>query len=206
VLWSSVVAALFTTVIAAGPGMAAESGRTVPIDVVALWTGSRECVAPREGSVICIRGEGTVAGLGKFEYARDAVPTGGTTADGCPMYSTHGEIYIDGGTAVLDGTPAAVCGTDHVPDANYVFTISGGTGSLAGATGSGTILADRPGDNWHGTIVFAASPSAVSAPAKRSQSKRGGIVAGIVVLLAAACTTIAVLVRRRGRSVPVETI
>jgi hypothetical protein len=144
--------------------------------------------------VICIAGKVSITGLGVLEYARDGVPTGATTADGCDEYSTHGTIFVMGGTAVFDGTPATTCGGTDVPDAHYDYTIKGGTGILAGATGSGDIVADHGIDRWHGTLDAAGlhpePSSSTSAPLVIS------VVAVAVVLIGG---SIALVVARRRR-------
>lgn len=125
----------------------------VQLNVNVTWgTGDHDCDAPRPDSVICIQGKATIAGLGDFQYARDGVPANATTADGCDEFSTQGTIFIVGGTAEFDGTPATTCGGTDVPDAHYDYTIKGGTGILVGATGSGDIVADHGVDKWHGTL------------------------------------------------------
>src|SRR4051794_9465865 len=92
------------------------------------WGSSmRFCVAARTNSVICVAARGTSAGLGKYEYARDAVPSGTQTTDGCPGYSTHGWLWVKGGKVSFFGKPATTCGADPQqpgvsPDANYVLT------------------------------------------------------------------------------------
>ena len=172
----------------------------IRIDVTFNWSsGTHDCVDPRLGSVICVMAKGTVTGLGDFEYARDGVPTGGTTTDGCSQYSTHGAIFVTGGTAVLDGTPASTCGGTDVPDAHYDYTISGGTGILVGATGSGDIVADHGVDKWHGSID-AVGLHPKSASSGSSTVVVVSIVAGIVVI--AGAVTIIVLRRRRTPAPP----
>lgn len=148
---------------------AASAAGSYRIVSVFSWDGTRECAHPRPGSVICIAGEADVPGLGHVEYARDAVGNGKQTSDGCPELSTVGVIWVSGGTAVLTGKPASTCGAKDNPDAHYLYTISGGTGTLAGASGSGDIVADHGVDRWHGTlvaphIVLVAQPSKASVP------------------------------------------
>lgn len=209
----AIAGALLLTV-GLGP-TAAAAAESIPVKVDFTWTGTLSCATERAGSVICISAKATVAGLGDVEYARDAVPAGGNTKDGCPMFSTHGTIYVPGGTAVLDGTPAPTCGTDHVPDANYLYTISGGTGVLVGAAGSGSILADKV-DRWVGTFVLAAplqtvaavsaaapstAPSANIAPAAGvSPTKAKSTGKGVPIAILAAMLTAVVVVMRRRRS------
>jgi hypothetical protein len=150
------------------------AGATVPIVADFSWDGTHECVSPRTGSVICISGQANVRGLGHVEYARDAVGTGQQTADGCPKLTTVGTIWVTGGKATLKGRPADTCGADDNPDAHYLFTISGGTGVLAGATGSGDIVADHGVDRWHGTVSGPRLPLKVAAtptPAPSAQTK-----------------------------------
>lgn len=148
----SVAAALVTVLLAMAPPAARAAG-SYPVVAVFSWDGTRECAHPRPDSVICISGEADVAGLGRVEYARDAVGNGKQTKDGCPELSTVGTIWVSGGTAVLTGRPASTCGAKDNPDAHYLYTISAGTGTLAGASGSGDIVADHGVDRWHGTLV-----------------------------------------------------
>jgi hypothetical protein len=166
----------------------------VQLNVNVTWgTGDHDCDAPRAGSVICIQGKATITGLGDFQYARDGVPANATTADGCDEFSTQGTIFIAGGTAAFDGTPATTCGGTDVPDAHYDYTIKGGTGILAGATGSGDIVADHGVDKWHGTL------DAVGLHPKQSSSSSAlvvvlSVVAAVIVIGVAIAF---VLVRRR---------
>lgn len=146
------LAALTAVAVAAGVG--ASSSRTVPLNATYLWgSGTRTCHS-RTGAVICIVAQHKVSGIGLVEYERDAVASGGSTADGCSRLSTLGRIWVrhGKGSIVLVGVPATDCGgTDH-PDAHYVFTLKAGRGVLAGATGSGDIVADHGKDIWHGTL------------------------------------------------------
>ena len=135
-------------------GVGASSSRTVSLNATFGWdTGTRTCRS-RPGSVICIPAQRKVSGVGLVEYERDAVMSGGTTTDGCSQFSTLGRVWVrhGKGSIVLVGTPAPDCGgTDH-PDAHYLFTLKNGHGVLAGATGSGDIVADHGKDIWHGTL------------------------------------------------------
>jgi hypothetical protein len=185
-------ASLFCMVGAASPG--AVPNGPIRLDINVTWgSGTHDCDAPRPGSVICIAGNASITGLGVFEYARDGVPTGATTSDGCDEYSTHGTIFVTGGTALFDGTPATTCGGTDVPDAHYDYTITGGTGILAGATGSGDIVADHGIDKWHGTLDAAGlhpkQSSSTSTPLVIS------LVVAVVVVIGGAVTL--VVVRRR---------
>ncbi|MDX6505075.1 MAG: hypothetical protein QOE29_2200 [Gaiellaceae bacterium] len=142
-----------------GYATAASSSRTVTIKGRLKWGSSmRYCVAPRVGSVICVAARGTSAGLGKYEYARDAVGTGGQTSDGCPQYTTRGWLWVKGGKIQFYGTPAPTCGKDAQqpdvsPDANYVLTFRKGSGVLAGATGTATVLAAVSVDIWDAKLT-----------------------------------------------------
>jgi len=120
------------------------SPRVVQVDVDFSWDGVRNCESQRPGSVICISAQANVPGFGLVEYARDAVPNGQTTPDGCPEFSTHGQLWLPGGTAQFDGVPVATCGATDNPDAHYSYTIHDGTGVLEGAHGSGDVVADKP--------------------------------------------------------------
>jgi len=181
-----VVAAASPPALPAGP---------VRLDVNVTWgTGDHDCDTPRPGSVICIVGKATITGLGDFEYARDGVPANAQTADGCAEYSTQGTIFVTGGTAAFDGTPATTCGGTDVPDAHYDYTIKGGTGILAGATGSGDIVADHGTDKWHGTL------DAVGLHPKQSSSSSAPVVISAVaagVVLVGGAITVVVIRRRR---------
>jgi hypothetical protein len=167
----------------------------VQLTVNVTWgTGDHDCDAPRPGSVICIQGKATITGLGDFQYARDGVPANATTADGCDEFSTRGTIFIAGGTAEFDGTPAATCGGTDVPDAHYDYTIKGGTGILAGATGTGDIVADHGVDKWHGTL------DAAGLHPKQSSSSSAPIVISSVAAAVLVVGAIAVVLVRRSRS------
>jgi hypothetical protein len=144
----------------AGFAAGATSSRTVTIKGRLKWSSSmRHCVAPRPDSVICVAARGTSRGLGKYEYARDAVGTGGHTPDGCPQFSTRGWLWVKGGKIAFFGKPAPTCGKDPQqpdlsPDANYVLTFSRGSGVLAGATGTATVLAASGTDIWNATLTL----------------------------------------------------
>ena len=199
---ASACAAIAAAVLCIAGFAAPRAAQTNPIriDVTFSWSsGTHDCDDPRLGSVICVMAKGTVTGLGDFEYARDGVPTGGSTTDGCSQYSTHGTIFVTGGTAVLDGTPASTCGGTDVPDAHYDYTISGGIGILVGATGSGDIVADHGVDKWHGSID-AAGLHPKSASSGSSTLVVVSIVAGVVVI--AGAVAIVVLRRRRTPAPP----
>jgi hypothetical protein len=139
---------------------ASAASRTVTINGRLKWSSSmRYCVAPRVGSVICVAARGTSAGLGKYEYARDAVGTGGQTSDGCPQFSTRGWLWVKGGKIAFSGAPAPTCGADPQqpgvsPDANYIVTFGKGSGVLAGAFGSATVLAVRGVDVWDAKLTL----------------------------------------------------
>jgi len=139
------------------------AGKTIQINTDFSWKGTRNCESQRPGSVICISAQADVEGLGLVEYARDAVPNGETTPDGCPEYSTQGTLWVPGGTAKFDGTPVPTCGATDNPDAHYSYTIHDGTGVLAGATGTGDVVADNGVDRWHGTLQLAAKPAPTAA-------------------------------------------
>jgi hypothetical protein len=137
-----------------GYAAAATSTRPASIKGRLKWgSAARQCAPRRTGSVICVSAHGTSAVLGKYEYSRDAVPTGAQTSDGCPEFNTRGTIWIKGGKIFFTGAPASTCGADPQqpgvsPDANYVVTLKSGSGRLKGATGTGTVLAARGTDIW----------------------------------------------------------
>jgi hypothetical protein len=144
-----------------GFATAATTTRPASIKGRLRWgTSFRPCAAPqRAGSVICISAKGTSAVLGKYEYARDAVPTGAQTSDGCPEFTTRGTLWVKGGKILFTGAPASTCGKDPrqpgvSPDANYVVTLKNGSGRLKGATGTGTVLAARGTDIWAVTLTL----------------------------------------------------
>ena len=144
-----------------GYAAAATSTRPASIKGRLKWGSSgKPCASPqRVGSVICISAKGTSSALGKYEYSRDAVPTGANTTDGCVEFTTRGTIWVKGGKILFTGAPASTCGADPKqpgvsPDANYVVTVKNGSGVLKGATGSGTILAARGTDIWAVTLTL----------------------------------------------------
>jgi len=146
-----------STASAAGIARGEASPRVVQVDVDFSWDGVRNCESQRPGSVICISAQATVHGLGLVEYARDAVPNGQTTPDGCLEFSTHGQLWVPGGTAQFDGVPVPTCGANDNPDAHYTYTIHDGAGALQGAIGTGDVVADNGTDRWHGTITLTAA-------------------------------------------------
>lgn len=167
----------------------ASSNRTIAVNADFAWHGVRNCDAQRPGSVMCIAAQARVAGLGLVEYARDAVPNGQTTTDGCPEYSTQGTIWVSGGTAKFDGAPAPTCGAQDSPDAHYTLTLHGGAGVLSGATGTADVVADNGVDRWHGSIALAGSGGS------QSGLVIGGVAGGVVVAGVAAT----VWLRRKNR-------
>ncbi|MDQ1714511.1 MAG: hypothetical protein QOC60_456 [Frankiaceae bacterium] len=136
---------------------AATSNGTVSIAQTFTWySGSHDCASPPADMVICLTGSAVVPGLGTLDYARYAQNAPGLTKDGCSRLSTHGTIWVAGGTAEFDGPPASTCGqgtTAAKPDAHYVYKILKGTGVLAGASGIGDLVADHGVDIWKGTLV-----------------------------------------------------
>jgi hypothetical protein len=151
-----------------------------------------------------------VDGLGLVEYARDAVPTGETTPDGCPEYSTQGTLWVPGGTAKFDGVPVPTCGAADNPDAHYEYTLRDGAGVLAGATGTGDVVADNGVDRWHGTITLAAKNTAKNTSTNTAKntarmttngggSSSGPVVGGIVGVVVVAIVAAALVWRRRSR-------
>ena len=195
---------------------------TISITAEFTWNGTRNCDTPRANSVICIAAQAKVDGLGLVEYARDAVPTGETTPDGCPEYSTQGTLWVPGGTAKFDGVPVPTCGADDNPDAHYEYTLRDGAGVLAGATGTGDVVADNGVDRWHGTITLAATntatntatstatntatntatstaKAAATTTTNRGGSSSGPIVGGVVGVVVVAIVAAALVWRRRSR-------
>ena len=154
------VAVAVIALAAAGYASAVTSTRTATIKGRLRWsTAFRPCTPLRAGSVICISAKGTSAKLGKYEYSRDAVPSGTQTTDGCAGFGTQGHVWVKGGVISFVGAPATTCGADPQqpgvsPDANYVLTFKNGKGVLAGATGAGTVLAARGTDIWNVTLTL----------------------------------------------------
>jgi hypothetical protein len=202
------VAVLCLSGVAVGARTSAPTSGVVHIDVDFTWDGTHNCVTQRTGSVACISGKATVPSLGEVQYARDAVPAGATTPDGCAEFSTHGTIWLAGGTADFDGTPVATCGGTDSPDAHYTYTISNGTGILAGASGTGDIVADNGVDRWHGTLEAPGlAPHAAAAATVPHRSHGWTAATTTVVALAVAVVagalalgTVVGLRRKRARS------
>jgi hypothetical protein len=192
--WRTFIGALTLGLVALLPQQAWAKA-TVTIVATFTWDGSHDCASPRTGSVICISGQANVRGLGHVEYARDAVTTGEQTPDGCPKLSTLGTIWVIGGTAILKGKPANTCGAKDNPDAHYLYTISGGTGVLAGASGSGDIVADHGVDRWHGTLSGPHLPlkPAVATPAPSAPAASAAPVAASAAPTSAAASSSSVL-------------
>jgi len=128
------------------------------------------CSGQRPGSVICVTAAGDVPGLGHITYVRDAVSTGGTTTDGCPQYTTEGTIWLDGGSATFTGRPAPTCGGSDSPDAHYLVTFGGGTGTWADVSGSGEIVADKGYDIWTATVAAPTTATAGAGAASHGHS------------------------------------
>jgi len=185
-----------TLVMTTTPAASAAVGKTIPVNADFAWNGVRNCAAQRPGSVICIAAQAKIDGLGLVEYARDAVPNGQTTPDGCPEFSTRGTLWVPGGTAEFDGTPVPTCGASDSPDAHYTLTLHDGAGVLAGATGTGDVVADNGVDRWHGSITLAATGGDSS-----SGVVVGGAAGGVVVVGGAA----AIVLRRRRHRQPEKT-
>lgn len=137
-----------------------------------------------------------------MQYGRDAVPAGATTPDGCAEYSTHGTLWLPGGTADFDGAPVSNCGGTDNPDAHYAYTISNGTGVLAGARGTGDIVADNGVDRWHGTLeapALAPRAEAVAAVPHRSHGWTATATAAVAVAVLSGAVALATAVRLRRR-------
>ncbi len=157
----------------------------VSISAKFAWNSApnRSCATARPDSVICITGALDIAGFGHLEYVRDAVSVSATTSDGCPEYSTQGTLWVDGGSATLVGKPAPTCGGDDSPDAHYLYTITGGSGRWANASGHGEILADHGTDTWSGTL---------SKPGEAGGSSSSGRILAIIFYGIAAFTIVPV--------------
>ena len=178
----------------------ASTGKTIAVNADFTWNGVRNCEAQRPGSVICVAAQAKIDGLGLVEYARDAVPNGQTTPDGCPEYSTQGTLWVPGGTAKFDGTPVPTCGASDSPDAHYTLTLRDGVGVLAGATGAGDVVADNGVDRWHGSITLTGAGTVADAGTGGGSSSglvTGVIVGGGLVVLSGVAAT--ALWRRRNR-------
>ena len=97
--------------------------------------------------------DGKLSGLGEAHDQRSFFFTGKVTPDGCKEYTTQGRLSVNGGSLTFTARPAGRCGAPAHPDAYYRFTIVAGTGTLEGASGGGTILADHGQDIWKGRLV-----------------------------------------------------
>jgi hypothetical protein len=158
----------------------------VSISAKFTWNSApnRSCDTARPDSVICITGALDVAKFGHLEYVRDAVSVNATTSDGCPEYSAQGTLWVDGGSANLVGKPAPTCGGDDSPDAHYLYTVTGGSGRWANASGHGEILADRGIDTWSGTL---------SMPGEAGRFSSSGRILGIIFYGVAAFTIVPII-------------
>jgi hypothetical protein len=212
----TVATAALTTIAAAAATAAAAAATPATPATVALsgrfgWSSDAtlSCSGQRPGSVICVTAAGDVPGLGHITYVRDAVSTGGTTTDGCPQYTTEGTIWLDGGSATFTGRPAATCGGSDSPDAHYLVTFGGGTGTWADVSGSGEIVADKGYDIWTATVAAPTTATAGTGAASHGHSAAQLVAvsagAAAAVLVAAGAL---VLGRRRralrARRIPVD--
>lgn len=190
---ATVAIVVTAVVMTAASGASAAAGKTISVNADFTWNGVRNCGTQRPGSVICVAAQAKVNGLGLVEYARDAVPSGQTTPDGCPEFSTQGTLWVPGGTAKFDGTPVPTCGANDSPDAHYALSLRDGAGVLAGATGAGDVVADNGVDRWHGSITLRGGNDGGTS----SGLVVGGVAGGVAV--AAAVVALALSRRRRGQ-------
>lgn len=119
---------------------------------------------PSSGALCeAMTGQGIVAGLGRttesYTYVLDDLNVASTTVHFVAALVVAGKGEID----VSAATPAPVCpcGGD---DATLDFTVTGGTGTFAGAQGSGTVVSAQRAtgpssgfgiDTWSGTLTVA---------------------------------------------------
>jgi hypothetical protein len=110
------------------------------------------CPAGTPADRFCLRatGEGYVLGIGFARFSRTVV-IGGDFADGCVPASTFGTLTHRSDTLSFAGAGSycVVAGT-----AAYAFTVTGGTGALAGLTGNGTITVPPAATESTGTEIW----------------------------------------------------
>lgn len=100
---------------------------------------------------------GTYATYGRLTLARTANLATPYVLNGCVPTSTYGSITLSNGGSVTYKGEGTHCGSDG--SATYTYDITGGTGTLAGATGHGVIVvAPMQGnggtERWSGTLVL----------------------------------------------------
>ncbi|WIG57775.1 MAG: hypothetical protein OJF49_000520 [Ktedonobacterales bacterium] len=115
-------------------------------------------VGEAEGSYCAtVTASGTATGYGTLKLSRDANLASPDFTDGCVPTSSYGTITVASGENVSFLAEGTHCGSDG--SATYTYQINGGTGSLAAASGSGTItvapITNNSGaERWSGTLVL----------------------------------------------------
>jgi hypothetical protein len=143
--------ALLASVVAIVLGLAAQTAAAQTIAFEAQFKGTQTAKRPNCPSILFFCGSGTVSGFGAAEYV--LVPTAAPVPlpNGCSSVDAQATVTLRDGsgslTLAIDGTvcfpgnsqeaPGALKSFGNPFTATGTFTISGGTGVFAGATGSG---------------------------------------------------------------------
>ena len=106
-----------------------------------------------------ISGSGTASGsYGTLTLARTANLATPYALNGCVPTSTYGTITLGTRGDVTFKGEGTHCGTDR--SASYSYSITGGTGTLAGSTGRGVIVvapissSNTGSERWSGTLIL----------------------------------------------------
>ena len=190
-LLAAVVIAFAAVPIASGAGD--RSAGTLALGSALNVTGGQvDCPtgAPPEADFCPHRsGGGRIPGLGfvseSYEYFVDTNPSG---CSGARVLRSTGQLAVTGkGTIRFDLGRIEQCIPDFLK-ANQPFTITGGSGAYAGASGGGTVIHDltQPGeppsgtDTWGGSLVvpghtFDLTPPTLSGLVNKTVRARAGV-------------------------------
>ena len=167
------MALLALLLLALAPAATAAVERPLNADLVGAFTFGA-CPASAPAGALCLHDHvsGPMSSLGdstgEFDVVIDAASS---RADGCAPADKRG-FFVTANHDRLDVTAhGTYCFSTSV--ASYVYTVAGGSGRLAGATGTGSWLVPAPStlngtggvgdEHLHGTIAYA-EPSTVISP------------------------------------------
>jgi hypothetical protein len=162
-----------------GPFVLADTGTLAFETALAVKYPPTACPAGTPGSVACFARTGSAAirGLGTVEeaypYAVDSAPSG-CAADQVRVLSAAVRLRVAGKGVLELRIDGSSCLTRLPPDpvrGEETFTITGGSGRYAGASGGGTIAHESNGppswrgtDTWTGTLVVPGLDFDLTAP------------------------------------------
>lgn len=117
------------------------------------------CAANQPAGSICLSGSGSGQGspLGQFTFTRTAVMLPGGS-DSCGPATMQGSLVTATGDTVSFKATGTFCRANQT--AKYTYTITGGTGQFAGATGTGAVTIPTPATSttdtqtWSGTLKY----------------------------------------------------